>query len=144
MAVGVAMQRDDTAAILYAVMRAMLVHAGQPFLLRYMGSTGRMATLAEDGKKLLGRELKFSPRGEVVHLVWGRRERESEARKGPTLLEEYRKKAEALRIETPPAEELEKQEALKGPDKGEEQKKGGASLSKEDRMKKFLGLGERS
>ncbi|TKA76363.1 hypothetical protein B0A49_06091 [Cryomyces minteri] len=139
MAVGVAMQRDDTAAILYAVVRAMLVHAGHPFVLRYMGSTGRMATLAEDGKKLLGRELKFSPRGEVVHLVWDAESANSEARKGPTLLEEYRRRAKALKIETPRAEEPEEQEVLKGPGKGEERSKGGASLSKEDRMKKFLG-----
>ncbi|EME79916.1 uncharacterized protein MYCFIDRAFT_189668 [Pseudocercospora fijiensis CIRAD86] len=107
---------NETASNLYATVQDTLAQAPEPFELKFTGHKG-FQTLPKNTDQKLVKDFGF--RGSVlVTLVWGA-EASSKARQGPSLR---------------------KEEAMKQPEKKSD---GGAKVSVEEKMKKFLGFGKK-
>jgi len=136
---------SDTAATLYAKVMDTLAAAPEPFELRYIGTRAH-ETLPNSSDKRLVRDFGF--RGKVlVTLVWSP-EASANARKGPSLKEEYRRHATDLKVElaSQQASGVEAhQSAMKKPEAkgGESSGQGGGWKDKEAKMKKLLGFGKK-
>lgn len=131
---------SETSSALYDKVRGSLQHADQPFELRFSGPKGLQAM--PDGPQRLVRDLGF--RGRVLVTMAWLDAASVQARQAPCLKEEYRDKAQELRVDLIRAEadrravEPERKEDRE-PDKG----KGKGRGDVEAKMKKFLGFGKK-
>jgi len=134
----------ETGGDLYAKVRETLEHNGEPFELRYLSAKGH-AALPDSSSQRLIRDLGF--RGKVlVNFGWSASALEA-ARGAPALREEYRSRAQELKVElaTPESEHdpagsagnAAKPEGVRKENKGKNQG------DMEAKMKKFLGFGKK-
>jgi tether containing UBX domain for GLUT4 len=133
---------SDTAADLYAKVQGTLAQSPEPFELRTIGNKG-FETIPNKSTKRLVRDLGFRGRM-LVTLVWSP-EASAKARQGPSLKDEYRSRAQELKVELQTqqsAGEESHRTAMKQPDK-KDPGKGGTPGNIEDKMKKFLGFGKK-
>ncbi|KAF2757092.1 hypothetical protein EJ05DRAFT_511834 [Pseudovirgaria hyperparasitica] len=89
--------RQDTTKELFDLVRSMLEHGDQPFLLRYTSPKGGLAVLKEGTQKLVS-DLGFHGRV-LITCTWD----DSvpiPARRPPSLKQEWREKAQVLKVET--------------------------------------------
>ncbi|KAI9714492.1 MAG: hypothetical protein M1820_000453 [Bogoriella megaspora] len=131
--------KDDTTAALYSFVRNMIVHADQPFQLKYMDAKARQSVLSEGEQKLI-RDLRLQNRT-LVNFVWADGAAPA-TRSGPSLKEEYREKAQVLKVDNAfGSEENAQPSGSQGESSAEaakpEQKKGKGNF--EAKMKKILG-----
>ncbi|KXT07976.1 hypothetical protein AC579_6919 [Pseudocercospora musae] len=131
---------NETASNLYATVQGTLAQAPEPFELRFTGNKG-FQTLPKNTDQKLVKDFGF--RGSVlVTLLWGA-EASAKARQGPSLREEYASVAKEYKVQLQSqqaAGEQSHREAMKQPEKKSD---GGAKVSVEDKMKKFLGFGKK-
>lgn len=135
---------SDTAADLYSKVMGTLAQAPEPFELRYTGAKGHQ-TIPNASSKRLVRDLGF--RGKVlVTLIWAP-EASMKARQGPSLKEEYRSKAQDLKVELQAQQAQGEQghkAAMAKKDAPEPSAGGGKDKGDlETKMKKILGFGKK-
>ncbi|QIW97143.1 hypothetical protein AMS68_002661 [Peltaster fructicola] len=131
---------SDTAAGLYAKVRETLRHHTEPFELRYAGSKGHQ-TVPDDASKRLVRDLSF--RGKVlVTVIWTPQSSQS-ARTEPSLKDQFRSKAQELKVnlEQQTKDSVQAAAPLQKKSNTDTAQKGKGDL--EAKMKKFLGFGKK-
>ncbi|USW57464.1 Putative raf-like Ras-binding, TUG ubiquitin-like domain, Ubiquitin-like domain superfamily [Septoria linicola] len=135
-------RHTETASDLYVKVQDTLAQAPEPFELRYYGAKKQMTTIPNNSDKKLVKDFGF--RGKVlVTLVWGT-EASQKARQGPSLKEEYRSKAQELKVELAEVQKQGQQDhkaAMKQPEKKDPGSGNKGNI--EDKMKKFLGFGKK-
>ncbi|KAF7188157.1 Tether containing UBX domain for GLUT4 [Pseudocercospora fuligena] len=131
---------NETASNLYATVQDTLAQAPEPFELKFTGNKGFQTLPKNTDQKLVKN---FGFRGSVlVTLLWGA-EASAKARQGPSLRQEYASVAKDYKVQLQSqqaAGEQSHREAMKQPEKKSD---GGAKVSVEDKMKKFLGFGKK-
>lgn len=131
-------EHTQSAADLYAIVQDTLAAAPEPFDLKFFGDKNQMTVLPKNSNKKLVRDFGF--RGKVlVTLVWSP-DASAQAREGPSLKEEYRSKAQELKVEVVTQQAQGQQDhnaAMKKPEK--KVPSGGNKGSMEDKLKRFLG-----
>ncbi|KAK4500016.1 hypothetical protein PRZ48_008202 [Zasmidium cellare] len=137
-------QASDTAADLYAKVMGTLAQAPEPFELRYTGQKGHQ-TIPNASNQRLVRDLGF--KGKVlVNLLWAP-DASMKARQGPSLKEEYRSKAQDLKVDLQAQQAQGEQGhkvAMAKKDAPEPSAGGGKGKGDlEAKMKKFLGFGKK-
>ena len=135
---------SDTAAELYAKVMDTLACAPEPFELRFTGSKGHQ-TLPNSSSQRLVRDWGF--RGKVlVTLVWSP-DASLKARQSPSLKEEYRSRAQDLKVELATqqaaGEESHRTAMAEGDQKKSTSAEGKGKGDVEAKMKKFLGFGKK-
>ena len=137
--------RDDTTAALYRFVRGVMQCADEPFVLRYMDAQARPVEMTEAGgeadRLIQGLGLRNRT---LVSLVWGD-EATPKTRQLPCLKEEYRERAQALKVQDEFAESR-KVNVGAGQGASAEPVKEGKGKGRgdvESKMKKFLGLSKK-
>lgn len=139
----VAMSKLDTGKSLYELVRMMIRREGEKFQLRYTGPKGQQVSITDETQRLI-QDLKFGPK-ELVTFAWDENA-SFEARKAPTLKDEWVQKGQKLEVrEVAPEPEPEEKKSGnilgamfgKGKEKSQESR-----VEKEKRLfNRFMGKG---
>jgi tether containing UBX domain for GLUT4 len=131
------MSRSDTADALYEFVTGFLERKNEPFQLKHTNQTGKLVLIKKDEKRLI-QDLGLSSR-ETVTFVWDEGASDEARVSRSTLAEEWKTKAQELKVEEPSA--VEEPEPVQT--KAEGKKKTGMSIGeKEARLKNLLGGGK--
>jgi tether containing UBX domain for GLUT4 len=131
------MSRSDTADALYDFVTGFLERKNEPFQLKHTNQTGKLVLIKNDKKRLI-QDLGLSSR-ETVTFVWDEGASDEARVSRSTLAEEWKAKAQELKVEEPVA--VEEPEPVQT--KAEGKKKSGMSIGeKEARLKNLLGGGK--
>jgi len=124
-----------TAKDLYQLCRDLMARPNtEGFSLRTFGQKGQPSLLGESGQQLIGG---LGWQGRVlVTVVWAE-DVSAEVRNGPSLKEEYRQRAEQLKVEAPQPEP-ESEPSTKTEQVSEKRKESSDGEAKEARMKRLL------
>ncbi|EME39681.1 hypothetical protein DOTSEDRAFT_75356 [Dothistroma septosporum NZE10] len=134
---------SESGADLYAKVEETLSQAGEPFELRFLGAKG-FQTVPNSTTNRLVRDLGF--RGRImVTLVWSS-SASAKARQGPSLKDDYRSRAQDLKVELQTQQAAGQENHKAAMAKKDKPEPGSSSKSKldvESKMKKFLGFGKK-
>lgn len=131
--------RDELASKLYAWVRSMMELSSEPFTLRYMGPKGQQVGLI-DGQERLVADLSFQGRT-LVNFTWDENA-SVKARKTPLLKEQWRKQAQAMKVDVPtPSVDL--KQAPSGYDNAKPAPKKSSGADMEQKLKNLLGFGKK-
>lgn len=133
---------SESASDLYAKVGQTLSQASEPFELRFLGAKG-FQTIPNDSAVRLVRDLGFKGRM-MVTLVWSTNA-SAKARQGSSLKEDYRSRAQDLKVElqTQQAQGEENHKAVMAKKDKPEPGSSKSKLDVESKMKKFLGFGKK-
>jgi tether containing UBX domain for GLUT4 len=132
--------KADTAAGLYDFVRGFLEKKNEPFQLKNTGPTGRLVLIPQDDKRLV-HDLRFF-NNELITFQWADNASMEARASRNALAQEWRDKAQELKIEEPTPAKKAQPQAAQGQAVTQGKRKGDMSNEeKESKLKNLLGKG---
>ncbi|KAF1838613.1 hypothetical protein BDW02DRAFT_564712 [Decorospora gaudefroyi] len=132
--------KTDTAVGLYDFVRSFLEKKNEPFQLKNTGPTGRLVLIPRDDKRLV-QDLRFF-NNELITFQWAENASAEARASRSTLAQEWRDKAQTLKVEEPAPAANAQPTAAQGQTVADGKRKANmSSEEKESKLKNLLGKG---